>query len=272
MCLIATQIFIPSLAKGQATVGRLSAYRAKWEDYVLRFENARYHPAIPGGLPQRGWQEKVAAKAQDSKNRPPALWRLNNRTRGTRAGFRWLCANPCFTWRCIITIIVRFTVLQFFGRRGWETDGQPGFPRPGRERQKVPRRERKPAISASKGRTFSLRVFYSYALLPLAQRSRCACSRCSVLGHQKFGAPQEEILILALEKYYWILNEGVITPNGIYLHVMLLCIFFAWLHLVVYNSQIDEIQNKKELWRFIHYIFCVTTSCSSQFANWQYTD
>ncbi|KAL0120916.1 hypothetical protein PUN28_008546 [Cardiocondyla obscurior] len=63
----------------------------------------------------------------------------------------WLCANPCFTWRCIITIIVRFTVLQFFGRRGWETDGQPRFPRPGLERQKAPRRERKPAISASKG-------------------------------------------------------------------------------------------------------------------------
>jgi len=50
-CYMKFYFFFFYFAKKQATVGRLSAYRAKWEDYILRFENTRYLLTISERLP-----------------------------------------------------------------------------------------------------------------------------------------------------------------------------------------------------------------------------
>lgn len=119
-----------------------------------------------------------------------------------KAAFRWLCANPRFTWRCIITIIVHFTVLQFFGRRGWEI-GQAAwilanFVAGNVEKQ---RRERKPAISVSKGKTFTRRVYVVTA--------RNNFIAFTVHGFYKFRTAQREISIriFCLSLSFWEVNE-----------------------------------------------------------------
>lgn len=127
------------------------------EDYVFPFKSTRYRPAVP----RVALKEMPRKSSSESPRR--AVKTVLSRCDGfiiVQAGFRWLCANPRFMRRCIITIIVHFTVLQFFGRRGWEA-GQAArilanFVAGNVEKH---RRERKPAISVSKGRTFTRRVF-----------------------------------------------------------------------------------------------------------------
>ncbi|XP_024870473.1 uncharacterized protein LOC112453779 isoform X1 [Temnothorax curvispinosus] len=133
---------------------------------------------------------------------------------------RWLCANPCFTWRCIITIIVRFTVLQFFGRRGWETDGQPRIPatRPGTSKSTETRKE-----------TCNQRVKRQNFLPPhilfvrvVTAHTTVSLRAFKVLGQQKFGALQE--------KYIDSCSESIIEfpmKESLCLHITLLCAFFC---------------------------------------------
>lgn len=60
--LVATRIFTCTVARSEP-VGRLSARRAKWEDYILRFENARYLPAIPSGVAPKGMARKSSSES-----------------------------------------------------------------------------------------------------------------------------------------------------------------------------------------------------------------
>lgn len=108
-------------------------------------------------------------------------------------------------WRCIITIIVHFTVLQFFGRRGWET-GQAAWILANFVAENVEkhRRERKPAISVSKGKTFTRRIY-----VVTAHNNFVAFT---VHGFYKFRPVQREISIriFCLSLSFWEVIEFLI--------------------------------------------------------------